>query len=152
MIIDSLENAAKYTCIHPLFAKAFEYIASVDLANIEIGKYEISDGLLAIFSDKKGMAAAESIAKFECHNKNIDIQLCISGNETFGWKPRQHCTKLKGDYNADKDVSFYEDAPDMFFQLTDGQFAILFPEDVHAPMIAVNDNSIRKLVIKVRIG
>ena len=41
MIIDSLENAAKYTGIHPLFAKAFEYIASVDLVNIEIGKYEI---------------------------------------------------------------------------------------------------------------
>ena len=71
MIIDSIENAKKYTSIHPLFAKAFEYIASVDLANIEIGKYEIADGLLAIFSDKKGMTAAESIAKFECHDKNI---------------------------------------------------------------------------------
>ena len=23
----------------------------------------------------------------------------------------------------------------MYFQLTDGQFAIFFPEDVHAPMI-----------------
>ena len=152
MIIDSLENASKYTCIHPLFAKAFEYIASVDLTKIEIGMYEISDGLLAIFSDKKGMTAAESIAKFECHDKNIDIQLCISGNETFGWKPRQHCAKLRAEYNPDKDVSFYDDAPDMFFQLTKGQFAILFPEDVHAPMIAENENSIRKLVIKVRIG
>jgi YhcH/YjgK/YiaL family protein len=109
MIIDSIENANKYTSIHPLFEKAFEYIASVDLANIEIGKYEISDGLLAIFSDKKGMTSAESIAKFECHNKNIDIQLCISGNETFGWKSRNHCTKLKEEYNPDKDVSFYED-------------------------------------------
>jgi YhcH/YjgK/YiaL family protein len=93
----------------------------------------------------------KSIAKFECHNKNIDIQLCISGNETFGWKSRNHCTKLKEEYNPDKDVSFYEDAPDMFFQLTNGQFVILFPEDVHAPMIAVNDNSIKKLVMKVRI-
>jgi YhcH/YjgK/YiaL family protein len=151
MIIDSIENANKYTSVHPLFAKAFEYIASADLANIEIGKYEIADGLLAIFSDKKGMTSAESIAKFECHNKNIDIQLCISGNETFGWKSRNHCTKLKEEYNPDKDVSFYEDAPDMFFQLTNGQFVILFPEDVHAPMIAVNENSIKKLVMKVRI-
>ncbi len=151
MIIDSLENAAKYTSIHPLFAKAFEYIASVDLANIEIGKYEISEGLKAIFSDKKGMAAAESIAKFECHNKNIDIQLCISGNETIGWKPRQSCIKTKGEYNPEKDVCFYDDEPDMYFQLTAGQFAIFFPEDVHAPMIAVNDHSIRKLVMKIRI-
>jgi YhcH/YjgK/YiaL family protein len=151
MIIDSIENAKKYTSIHPLFAKAFEYIASVDLANIEIGKYEIADGLLAIFSDKKGMTAAESIAKFECPDKNIDIQLCINGHETFGWKSRNHCNQLKGEYNPDKDVSFYADAPDMFFQLTNGQFVILFPEDVHAPMIAVNDKTIKKLVIKVRI-
>ncbi|MEP6677431.1 MAG: YhcH/YjgK/YiaL family protein, partial [Ferruginibacter sp.] len=82
MIIDSLANAAKYSSIHPLFAKAFEYISSTDIKNIEIGKYEISDGLKAIFSNKVGMSAAESIAKFECHNRNIDIQLCIHGKET----------------------------------------------------------------------
>jgi YhcH/YjgK/YiaL family protein len=151
MIIDSIENANKYTSVHPLFAKAFEYIASVDLANTEIGKYEITDGLLAIFSDKIGMTAAESTAKFECHDKNIDIQLCINGHETFGWKSRNHCTILKAEYNPDKDVSFYGDEPDMFFQLKNGQFVILFPEDVHAPMIAANDQSIKKLIIKVRI-
>jgi YhcH/YjgK/YiaL family protein len=151
MIIDSLANASKYSSIHPLFAKAFEYIKATDLANIEIGKYDIAEGLKAIFSDKKGMTAAESIAKFECHDKNIDIQLCISGKETIGWKPRQSCTVPKGEYNAEKDVSFYDDAPDMYFQLTNGQFAIFFPEDVHAPMIAADDNLIRKLVIKVKI-
>jgi YhcH/YjgK/YiaL family protein len=151
MIVDTLANASKYSSIHPLFAKAFEYIKATDLANIEIGKYDIAEGLKAIFSDKKGMTAPESIAKFECHDKNIDIQLCISGKETIGWKPRQSCTLPKGEYNAEKDVSFYDDAPDMYFQLTNGQFAIFFPEDVHAPMIAADDNLIQKLVIKVKI-
>ena len=37
----------------------------------------------------------------------------------------------------------------MFFQLTEQQFVILFPEDVHAPMIS--DGEIKKLVIKVKI-
>jgi YhcH/YjgK/YiaL family protein len=37
----------------------------------------------------------------------------------------------------------------MFFQLTDGQFAIFFPEDVHAPMIG--EGEIKKVVIKVKI-
>ena len=40
-------------------------------------------------------------------------------------------------------------APDMFFQLTNGQFAIFFPEDVHAPMIG--EGNIKKMVIKVAI-
>lgn len=151
MIIDSLANAAKYYSVHPLFEKAFAYIRETDLNAIETGKYEISDGLKAIISEKPGMSAAESIAKFECHDKHIDIQLCIRGKETIGWKPRQSCTVPKGEYNPEKDVNFYSDVPDMYFQLTDGQFGIFFPEDVHAPMIAVDESPIRKLVIKVRI-
>ena len=151
MIIDTLANADKYTSIHPLFAKAFEYIKSQNLAEMEIGKFDIADGLKAIVAEKVGMTAAESIAKFECHNKNIDIQLCIRGNETIGWKPRSSCTSQKGEYNYEKDVVLYNDAPDMYFNLTDNQFAIFFPEDVHAPMIAINDQPVKKLVLKVTI-
>jgi biofilm protein TabA len=44
---------------------------------------------------------------------------------------------------------FYNDAPDMYFELTDKQFAIFFPEDVHAPMIG--ESEIKKMVIKVKI-
>ncbi|MFI5130588.1 MAG: YhcH/YjgK/YiaL family protein [Chitinophagales bacterium] len=150
MIIDTLQNASKYFSVHPLFARAFEYIRKTDLNTIEMGRYEIdADNLKAIFSNKKGMTAAESTAKFECHNKHIDIQLCINGNEQIGWKPREKCKTENGAYNAEKDVQFYGDQPDTFFQLTNGQFAIFFPEDVHAPMIG--DAEIKKLVIKVKI-
>ena len=150
MIIDTIQNAHKYLSVHPLFAKAFQYIKGTDLANAEVGKSDIAEGLKAIISNKKGMTAAESIAKFECHNNNIDIQLCIKGVETIAWKPREKCVSQKGEYNTEKDVLFYDDAPDMYFQLTDGQFAIFFPEDVHAPMIG-GDEEIKKLVIKVKI-
>ncbi|MEO5892044.1 MAG: YhcH/YjgK/YiaL family protein [Ferruginibacter sp.] len=150
MIIDSLDNAQKYFSLHPWFQKAFSYIDSVDLAAIEPGKYEIEeDNLRAIFSNKTGMSAAESILEFECHDKHIDIQLCIHGKETIGWKPRGSCLAQKGEYNPDKDVLLYNDVPDTYFSLTDGQFVILFPEDVHAPMIG--EDEIRKLVIKVKI-
>lgn len=149
MIIDSLENAEKYISIHPLFAQAFEYIKSIDLKNAEIGKTDLSDGLKIIVAEKEGMTKEESIAKFECHNQNIDIQLCISGKETMGWKPRQSCKKPKGEYNTEKDVLFFDDAPDTFFELSDNQFAIFFPEDVHAPMIG--NEVIKKLIVKVKI-
>jgi biofilm protein TabA len=150
MIIDTIQGASKYFAAHPLFAKAFEYINKTDLAGIEPGKYEIDgDNLKAIISNKKGMTAADSIAKFECHNKHIDIQLCISGKELMGWKPREKCKTENGGYNAEKDVQLYKDEPDMYFALTDGQFAIFFPEDVHAPMIG--EEEIKKLVIKVKL-
>lgn len=149
MIIDSLEQSGKYLQVHPLFEQAFAYISKTDLSAIEVGKYDIADGLKAIVSDKKGMTQAESCAKFECHNAHIDIQICIRGNETLGWKPRGSCKNEREPYNAEKDVMFYTDAPDMFFQLTDNQFAVFFPEDVHAPMIG--EGEIKKMVIKVKI-
>ncbi|MEP6727067.1 MAG: YhcH/YjgK/YiaL family protein [Bacteroidota bacterium] len=150
MIIDSLANASKYFSVHPLFKKAFEYISKTDLNAAEPGKYEIDgDNLKAAYAAKKGMTAEESVAKFECHNKHIDIQVCISGVEKFGWKPREKCKAPNGDYNETKDVQLYTDTPDMYFELTNGQFVILFPEDVHAPMIGADE--IKKLVIKVKI-
>jgi YhcH/YjgK/YiaL family protein len=150
MILDSLASASKYANLNPLFEKAFAFIASVDLNALEVGKFDIDGAALrGIVSDKKGTTAAESTAKFECHNAHIDIQVCIRGKETIGWKPRSTCKEQKGEYNLDKDVLFYNDAPDMFFGLTDNQFVIFYPEDVHAPMIG--DDTIKKLVIKVRI-
>ncbi len=148
MIIDTLDNAAKYYGVHPLFRKAFEYIATQDLKSLEVCKFDISEGLKGAIAEKEGMTAEESASKFECHNNNIDIQLCITGPEVFGWKPRSNCSSPKGEYNAEKDVLFYNDSPDMHFTLTDNQFAIFFPEDVHAPMIS--DGVVKKMIIKVK--
>lgn len=149
MIIDSLENADKYASLNPLFAKAFAYLHSVDLATLETGRFNIDgDDLVAIVAAKNGMTIAESTAFFECHNAHIDIQVCISGKESFGWKPRAACVLPRGEYSVEKDVLFYEDAPDMFFGLTGNQFVIFYPDDVHAPMIG--EGWIKKIVIKVK--
>lgn len=150
MIVDTLGNASKYYSVHPLFEKAFEFINRTNLAGLETGKFEIEgDNLKAIVAAKPGITAEESIAKFECHNKYIDIQVCIRGQELIGWKPREKCLVENGGYNAEKDVQLYSEQPDMYFGLNDGQFVIFFPEDVHAPMIGTEE--IKKLVIKVKI-
>lgn len=148
MIIDTIDNAHRYHDVHPLFARAFEFIRR-DLTTAPDGKGDIAEGLKSIISTAPGKTAETSLAKFECHNRNIDIQYCISGVETIGWRPRGACTRPNGDFNEEKDVQFYHDAPHTFFQLQPGQFAVFFPEDVHAPMIG--EGEIRKLVIKVSI-
>ena len=149
MIIDTLANASKYFSLHPSFAKAFDYINQNNVATLADGIYETPEGLKVIVNTGMGKTAEASLAKFECHDKNIDIQLCVKGLETMAWKPREKCQTPNGEYNPDKDVRFFSDAPDMSFQLTDGQFAVFFPEDVHAPMIG--DGEIKKVVIKVKI-
>jgi len=148
MILDTLENAGNYISLHPRFAKAFEFIKAQNLDTIEVGKFEI-DGkdIHASVSLKDGVKA--DVAKFEAHNNYIDIQVCPTGSETLGWKPRSKCVTEKEAYNTEKDVIFYSDQPDTYFQLHAGQFAIFYPEDVHAPMIG--EGPIKKLVVKVKI-
>lgn len=149
MIIDSLENAYKYTDLHKNFAKAFQFINHTDLDTVEAGKYGI-DGkdVHAAVSVKDGLKPEE--AKYEAHDLYIDIQVCPKGSETIGWKPRRKCKNIKSPYNPEKDVTFYDiKKPDTFFELQAGQFAVFFPEDVHGPMIG--EGPIKKLVVKVKI-
>ena len=149
MIIDTLKNSDKYNSLHPLFASAFDYLKGKDLQNLEDGKFEVAEGLKLIVSNGNGKTKETSLQKFECHDKFIDIQICAKGNETICWKPREKCNTPNGEYNPEKDVRFFNDTPDMIFQLTDSQFAIFYPEDVHAPMIG--EGPIKKLVFKVKI-
>ena len=148
MIIDSLSNAERYAGLHKHFKKAFEFIKSNDINKLEPGKYPIDgDELHASVSLKDGLKTAD--AKFEAHDKYIDIQVCPAGAEQIGWRPRKNCMNPKAQYDEVKDVIFYNDQPETYFQLHEGEFAIFFPEDVHAPMIG--EGPIKKLVVKVKI-
>ncbi len=149
MIIDTLKNGSQYTSLHPFVGKAFDFINQNDIAALENGTIQIEEGLKVIVSTGNGKTRETSLAKFECHDKNIDIQVCVKGLETIAWKPREKCVTPNGDYNPEKDVRFFNDTPDMDFQLTDGQFVIFYPGDVHAPMIG--EGEIKKLVFKVKI-
>ena len=71
------------------------------------------------------------------------------GSEEIGWKSRSTCSVTNGNYDAEKDFLLYKDKPDFYFKLLENQFAIFFPEDVHAPLIG--DGIIKKLVLKVKI-
>ena len=149
MIIDTLASAQKYYGLHKNFKVAFDYLTSTDLNTIEAGIFDIADGVKVIAAEGEGKTVEVALETFECHNQNIDIQLCINGTETIGWKPRTDCTQPKGEYSDEKDVLFFADPPDMFFSLKGGQFVIFYPEDVHAPMIG--EGLIKKMVVKVRI-
>lgn len=149
MIIDSLKNAAKYYDLHPAFEKAFQFLNENDLANLADGVTQYTDDLKIIVNSGNGNSKEQSLVHFECHEKNIDIQVCVAGPETYAWKPLEKCVSPNGDYNDEKDVRFFFDQPDMFFELNPGQFTILFPTDVHAAMIS--NGKIKKIVIKVKI-
>lgn len=148
MILDSISNIDKYASLHPRFAKAFEFVKSLNLESLEPGqKFEI-DGkdIHAAVSAKEGYKRED--AKFEAHDHHFDIQICPTGNETIGWSPRDTVKEVKTPYNEEKDVTFFADKPGTYFQLKAGHFAIFYPQDVHAPMIG--EGIVKKLVVKIK--
>ncbi|MBK0369134.1 YhcH/YjgK/YiaL family protein [Flavobacterium agrisoli] len=148
MIIDFIENSARYEGLHPSFKIAFDRLKQQDKAALD-GWVDEENGVKMFGFKGESKTKEKALETFECHDKNIDIQFCISGKEGFLWKPRANCSIANGDYNTEKDVRFFNDAPDTYFELQANQFVIFFPEDVHAPMIG--DAELNKIVVKVLI-
>lgn len=148
MIIDSLKNADGYKHIHPLFKKAFDYLRTTDFSRVETGRVQLEgEDLFVIISDSE-MRDVED-AKVEVHNKYIDIQLPISKPETFSWISRKELHKPSSLFDESKDIQFFEEKGQLYFELTPGNFSVFFPEDGHAP--CVGQGTIRKVVVKIRV-
>jgi YhcH/YjgK/YiaL family protein len=87
-------------------------------------------------------------AFLETHIDMIDIQIPISGAETFGYTPL--CDLPPFEYNAEKDITKYGDTKaQTYVTVKPGQFAIFFPQDGHAPCIT-DDAEIKKAIFKVK--
>lgn len=148
MIQGSLKNTAQTAAINPKFKAFFDYVNSVDLATIAEGKIELDgDDLFVICAEIDGKEQCD--AALEAHHKYIDIQLLLSGNERMGWKPLEDASDITKPYNEETDLVFYAEEADDFVNLKPGQFAVFFPEDLHAP--GIGNGKIRKLIAKVRV-
>lgn len=148
MILSSLSQSPRYTALHPLFARAFDYIRDTDLYNMAPGRYQIAgDDLIAIVEHVAGRS--REMARLECHRRYIDIQLVLDGDETMGWKPLADCHNPVGEFGTEKDIQFFTDAPASWITTPPDHFCIFFPEDTHAPL--VGNGSIRKVIFKIAV-
>ena len=90
MILDSLKNAGLYLSLNPLFKQAFDFVENNDISAFEPGKTIIdSDKLFISVMEIDGKTP--ETAKLETHNKYIDIQIVLEGNETMGWLDIDNC-------------------------------------------------------------
>lgn len=148
MILDALANADRYSTLHPLFTRAFDYLRTTNLAALDTGRFNIDDeNLIAIFS--KGPGRERSSAKLECHRRYIDIQYIISGSDEMGWKPLRDCHQPVSEFNSDKDIQFFTDTADAWVTAPAGSFCLFFPDDAHAPL--VSSGEIHKVVLKIAV-
>lgn len=150
MILGSLKNTETIEKLHPLFKRAFDYLKTADLESIPADGSKIElDGNRLFLSVNEYQGKAHEEAKAEAHQRYIDIQVPIKGFELMGWIGLSECNEIQMSYNPEKDLVFYGDAVSSYVQVSPGEFAIFFPEDVHAPGIGFG--TIKKAVVKVLI-
>lgn len=147
MITAPLKDFHRYTSLHPAFQKVEEFIKSYIFD--KPGEKIYIDGDKLFLIPALDNAKQKENAPLEAHNRYIDIQICLEGNETMGWRSRSDCHRSKSNFDNDKDIIFYHDKPLFYFEVPAGSFAIFFPEDCHAPMIG--EGVIKKVIFKVEL-
>ncbi len=146
MIIDSLDKAARYRGLHPLFGRAFAFLRRTDLENLPDGRHKIAGRQIYAVAARTG-GRGRTQARLESHRRYIDIQFVIAGRDTMGWSPLEECRAATHGYDLKKDIAFYTNRPRLWRAVKAGQFAIFFPEDAHAPL--AGSGSVHKVVVKV---
>lgn len=152
MIVDNIGNFEKYSALDKKFEKSFEFIKKVAAENLPAGKYQLeNDGALHAIVQEYDSKAPEN-AKIEGHEKYIDIQYVISGEEVIEVFDISKAV-VKTPYNPDKDVTFYENCVDASkIVLQAGEYAILYPNDIHKPGMQYKCSTpVKKVIVKVKI-
>ncbi|MGL4367290.1 MAG: YhcH/YjgK/YiaL family protein [Brevinemataceae bacterium] len=97
--------------------------------------------------------APPSAPRWESHQKYIDIQLILEGEEAIDTLDIKYLN-IAETYNPDKDVIFYEETTGASrIVLRKGDFAVFFPEDGHKPaLIGPSGNSnVKKCLFKIAV-
>ncbi|RLS74994.1 MAG: DUF386 domain-containing protein [Planctomycetota bacterium] len=153
MIVDHIKNHAKYMHLPHRILRAIEYLASTDFTFVENGQYEL-DGknLVSIVNRYKTKLPEQAV--WESHRKYIDVQFMAGGSERVGHISLANAPAIKSPYSSEKDVIFYEPGTE-YFEAPMGTFMIFYPDDIHAPSLALGTpptpTEVVKVVVKVAV-
>jgi len=115
-----------------------------------LGRIELDDKMFAIVSeyftkDREG-------APFEVHQKYIDIQYVVSGNESMDIAPLKNMTVTR-QYDSENDYALGAVTEFSELKASSERFFIFFPADAHRPGLkdGIDSVLVRKVVVKVPI-
>ena len=146
MITDRIEYLETYKSI-PALEQVTDFIKSHDLTALPEGRYDIAGDKLFLniqVYETKDPAKA----RLEAHDRYIDLQLMIEGEEIIGYAPRAGLSDPT-EIQPENDISFYDAAFDGYL-LKKSMFGVYFPQDAHAPCISSDKTRlVKKAVFKI---
>ena len=150
MILDTLDNAARYFSLGDRIATALKYLQDNDCTQLPLGKTPIQGDLIyALVQDNTTKLREHGV--WETHRKYIDVQFVAAGVEEMGYANIQTLT-VKTPYDEQKEYALFV-GTGSYVTVPAGSFTIFFPQDGHIPGSAVNEQpaAVRKVVVKVAV-
>ena len=131
---------------------ALAYLRHTDFSDMPPGRYPIDgDKMIAIVQTPLTQPWETGMPEF--HQRYIDIQYLLEGEEVIGFLPADPTLERAKDQLNERDIAFvHPQANETRLVLTPGMFAIFFPGELHKPCRALNEPMpIKKVVIKIAI-
>ena len=153
MILDTLDHCDRYASLNSRFALAFDFLRKLD-GTQALGRHDLDgDHCFALVQtyETKPLSAA----KFEAHRKYIDVQYIHSGKETILYAPLSTMESVECTlpYDEAKEAALWKLTVDFTpLHVSAGYFAILYPNDAHAPCVEWDRaETVLKVVVKVAV-
>lgn len=152
MIYSSIKSNFNIEYYHKVIKEAIEFFRKTDFSKIDEGEYDI-EGRDIFFQVKDIMTKPVSEAKPEIHRRYIDVQFLYKGTECIGVVDDTGNNEIAEDYLEERDILFYKNIKnESFINMTEGDFCVFFPSDVHRPACERDGQSIiRKVVYKINV-
>ena len=154
MIVSNMERANQEWKYYPeAIQKGLLFIRDTDFTQLEKGKHAIDgEKIFAFYVELDTKEVAD--AKPEVHDQYLDIQYLMKGDEFIGFAQRDDSNVVSEDMLEEKDLLFYENdvKNECLLPISEGDFAIFFPEDVHRPLVKRNDvEKVTKVIVKIQM-
>ncbi len=148
MIVDKINNINIYKCLGDRFAQAIKFAENNQLLDFDNGKYSVDgENVFVIVQEYETKPLLDG--KAEAHQKYIDIQIILKGEENIGYEIL-HNQQPTMPYNPEREVAFFNSCKS-YIKLSEGEFAIFYPWDIHMPGLRSGEGStkIKKAVFKI---
>ena len=156
MIYGNIHVKETENAFSPTLKKALDILRTKDITGMAAGKYPLDDEGRMILQINEMTTEPKEMRRAEVHRKYVDVQYIIHGRELIGCYPDAGEDEISEDLLEPGDIRFYKyrDVPgEIMLPMTEGCYAVFFPEDVHRPCCQMGGEpcEVRKIVLKVRV-
>lgn len=151
MIFTSLADVARNDVTSARMAKALEFLARPDLAELAPGRHEImGDEVFANVQELTTVRPGEK--NYEAHHRYADVHYVISGEELLGVAPVRECEPV-GEFSEADDFGLYVPGDrEAWATLRPGDLVVTPPCDAHKPGCCPGEPApLKKVCVKVLV-